>query len=707
MPKDSTTPQETQQDCKTRLHKAISVEPDRVGRPRPAHTSALFCFAGHLPIGSQLSLAFSVSPELGFKFEAWLDSPCNDLSEELTNALKMTFPDHAIDNSTKGSETLPFCTQLRAPILDSESYLEAVGQLPVNLGPKPNALPPMDVVALPSPLGRPTAIKSILEAVIAAGVRARVVLSLQPIQLEAFALRQICDTAEQIAELLSDPLLPLVEKMHLYRTQSALQHWTSCSSGVSADLFLQTEEPLSPWFQDALQKAAFGFCAQGKPHVTDAGIDLSLAWARADAPRIALPGSIALQRLARTVGSQAHIQTKDGVIIGKSAAGQRIVLSDRQRGQHLYLCGATGTGKSSLIRRMVRDDIERGFGVAVIDPHGDLIEDLIGDIPTNAVNRVIHADLSQADTKFRLNLLENDGLAPGQHANFVANQLIMTFTRILYRDVPDAFGPMFAAYFRNALMLLMLGSENQAHLGDFDRVFTDRRFRKKLLEDCTDEHVWRFWEGIAQRVTNHEISLESIAPYIVSKLAQYVGNPMLRPILCASHSSVNFFDAMQRGDVFFANLSKGILGESDSRLMGALLTTKIFAAAMRRAQLPRGERRPFRVYLDEFSSYGTDLVGDMLAEGRKFGLELTLANQSTSQIDGRNQGDDIAHAVLANCGSVIAFRTSPLGAPLMADWLGEGINSSDLVKLPNFTAVGRLSSASGIPVTRKFQTLGD
>lgn len=689
------------------------------GLRQPSHPTALFGFTRYLPAEMRVCLSVSIDPKSDtqpVRMAAWLEGSMDAdrvkaLAGDFRQALQLAFPGQIVLASEEPRDVLLKPIALPAIRCDEARYLEAAGVVKHSRMPTPTTvLPDSDCVDLPMPGVRPVPISLVLQAVAAARQAARLLISLRPIQLEAYALRQISATLERIQDNLSDTFLPAPERMAMLMARVRLQEWLDCSSGVDAALHLDAADPLSPGLIEALMTAAHGRPADTSGCTPNGGgIDLSMAWPLSGSPRLVLPGPIGLQRvLGATSQHSDSRESRSGVTVGIAEAGQTVNLPDIARSQHVYLCGATGTGKSALIRRMVRDDIRRGFGVGVIDPHGDLVEDLIQDLlgtEEKALDRVVLADLSVAETDFRLNLLENSGQAPTHHANFVANQLIMAFKRILYGDVPEAFGPMFESYFRNALILLMIGSKGPPHLGDFDRVFTDRGFRQQLLAQCPDGSVRRFWTDLAAKVTHHEISLENIAPYIVSKLTQFMGNPVLAPILCTPRSSVNFHDVMQTGGIFLANLAKGTIGETDSRLTGALLSAKIFAAAMRRARLPRAERRPFRLYLDEFQSYSSDLIADMLAESRKFGLELTLANQSLSQIDGRNRGNDVAHAVLANSGTVLAFRTSPAGAPLMAEWIGENTTARDLVGLPNYNVVGRLPTAEGVPLTRRFRTL--
>ena len=290
-----------------------------------------------------------------------------------------------------------------------------------------------------------------------------------------------------------------------------------------------------------------------------------------------------------------------GTPIGRTDAGRQVTVPDAVRAQGLYITGATGTGKSTLLAHMIRHDLDAGCGICVIDLHGDLFDEIAVGLDPATMKRAMIADLSEGAAPFTLNLLEPEGRAPERHRNFVCNQLIGAFKR-LYRDVPEGFGPMFEAYFRNALLLLMEAEGAEAMLLDLDRVFTDAKWRREALERCTDPNVHHFWRGIATRAGG-EAALENIAPYIVSKLTQFTANPALRPVLCAPRSSPDFAAAMTEGRPCLVNLAKGAVGEADAALMGALVTAKLFGAALQRAALPRDTRRPFRLYLDEFHGY--------------------------------------------------------------------------------------------------------
>jgi hypothetical protein len=419
-------------------------------------------------------------------------------------------------------------------------------------------------------------------------------------------------------------------------------------------------------------------------------IDLSLCLPLAAAERPALvPAPVSLATIAAGVPTRAVRAEPGAIRIGRDAAGRPVAIGRGDCARHTYVIGATGTGKSTLIAAMIAQDIAAGRAVILVDPHGDLYAQVRDALPPKVAARASLADAGDFADPFGLNLLEIAFEPAAVQRNFVANQLIGVFKSVLYRGVPEAFGPMFEAYFRNALLLLMESEGENASLADFDRVFGEATWRRELLGRCGDAQVVRFWTDIATKAGG-EASLENIAPYICSKLTQFTGNPLLRPIIAARRTTLDIAGAMARGESCLVNLAKGLIGEYDALLLGGLVTIRIFCAAMARAALPPAKRRPVRLYLDEFATYATGVLAQMLAECRKFGLELVLANQSLAQVDGRGGSADVAHAILANAGSILAFRTGPEDARRLADWFHPEIAPETLSRLPDRTLVARL-----------------
>ena len=337
---------------------------------------------------------------------------------------------------------------------------------------------------------------------------------------------------------------------------------------------------------------------------------------------------------------------------------------------------------------MIRQDIANGLPTVLVDPPGDLFQDILDGLTVEQRQRACIADLSQQHGGFGLDLLNMSVDRPDIRLNFVCNQLIAVFRKILYRDQPEGFGPMFEAYFRNALMLLVRGSTSGCSLSDFDRVFGDAKFRRELLENCHDEMVVRFWKQTAVKAGG-EAALENIAPYIVSKLTQFTGSPLIRPIIDGSQPSVEFDRIFADDGILLINLAKGFVGEADSALVGALFSIDLFSKALSRSSIPKENRGRVRLYLDEFQTYASDVLSQMLAECRKFGLELVLANQSLSQINGVWPKPDVADAILANVGTVLAFRTDRRNGRHLQEWFAPTFDASSLMKLRDHSFAAR------------------
>jgi hypothetical protein len=264
--------------------------------------------------------------------------------------------------------------------------------------------------------------------------------------------------------------------------------------------------------------------------------------------------------------------------------------------------------------------------------------------------------------------------------------------RTLWVDVQLAFGPMFEQYFRNGILLLMEAQGEKATVLDFERIFYDEDFRDDLLARCETTEVRDFWQKTAANVTSSDHNLESMAPYVTSKMSPFTTNAALRPMLAAETSSLDLIAAIRDRRIVLINLAKGIVGEGAARLAGGLITMRLVASAQTQMRLAASRRQPFNAYLDEFQNYATEHLAEAIAETRKFKLRLVLACQSLGQIDGRAQRPDVAQSILANVANLIAFRLGVSDAHVLAQWFAPAFTPEDLMYLPNFRAVGRFIS---------------
>lgn len=476
-------------------------------------------------------------------------------------------------------------------------------------------------------------------------------------------------------------------------TLEALRRWMVSPSGLRLECSLVLNDEHDPSFLVMISRLLFpsGVADAVGHSVAEGVIDLSMSFpATAPLPKL-LPTALELERLELiNLGPPRTALSSDTwrCLVGETASGTDISIPDADLARHTVVVGSTGVGKSSLLRQMISQATETGSSAVVIEPHGDLIEDVVASLAPETRSKVVLADVSGSQGRFGLSLLRG-GADRGLHANFVCNQLINVFRKVLYRSQPEGFGPMFEAYFRNALMLLMLSDGYEPKLTDFDRVFHDGRFRQDLLGKCSEEAVVRFWRGIALKASG-EAALEAISPYVVSKFTQFTGNPLIRPIIADEIQPINFGSILDNGQILLVNLSKGTAGESDAALIGALTTIQLFAALLARSTKSSKDRKQVYVFMDEFQTYTTETLAQMLGESRKFGSRMVLATQSLASLDRGWERTGAASAILANVGNLMAFRSGPEDARLLADWFEPEIDPKRLTRLPDRVFAGRL-----------------
>lgn len=377
-----------------------------------------------------------------------------------------------------------------------------------------------------------------------------------------------------------------------------------------------------------------------------------------------------------------------GILLGHTDSESRQIRFDHDdRSSHTYIVGATGVGKSTLIFNMITQDIRNGEGVALIDPHGDLYRQVIESIPRERVRDVVLVDFSDFENTVAINFLECEGKYRRTQMGFVVNEMINIFDRLY--DLEKTGGPMFEQYMRNALLLAMDSDFPGATLMDIPWIFEDREYRRFLVGKCKNPFVVDFWTKQAERAVG-ESSLNSLGPYITSKLNQFTTNPLIRPVIGKAHSTINFRQVMDGGQILLVNLSKGQLSELDSKLLGMLITGKVFCAAMERSTLRPDQRRRFYLYVDEFQNFVSDTVSSILSESRKFGLHLTLANQNLGQLTQQYGRQQVLDAVLSNCGSTLFFRLGAIDAGKLQAYTAPELAAVDLQELPNHRVAARL-----------------
>ena len=351
---------------------------------------------------------------------------------------------------------------------------------------------------------------------------------------------------------------------------------------------------------------------------------------------------------------------------------------DRRR--HLYIIGKTGMGKSTLLENMIFSDIQGNRGIAVVDPHGDLADNMLDFVPSHRTNQVVIFDPSDRDHPVAFNMLEN--IDPSQNS-IVCSGIVGIFKKIY----GESWGPRLEHFLRNTILAL-LEYPNTTLLG-ITRMLQDEDFRHRVMKKITDPIVKAFWENEFEKMHDRQRT-EAISP-ILNKVGQFLSSPIIRNIVGQPKSAVDLRFAMDKGKIVVVNLSKGKIGEDNSSLLGAMIITKFQLDAMSRANVPEKERKDFYLYVDEFQNFATDSFATILSEARKYRLNLTMANQYIAQMP-----EEVRDAVFGNVGSTISFQVGFDDAEYLSQQFAEEATPNDLVSLSKYTAYIRLL-IDGIP----------
>lgn len=382
---------------------------------------------------------------------------------------------------------------------------------------------------------------------------------------------------------------------------------------------------------------------------------------------------------------------RKGLCIGV-AEGADVRLPAQTRDRHTYIVGATGTGKSTLLTRMIVEDMQRGEGVIVLDPHGDLHAEIVKAVPKARKGDVLNIDPTRENCRPGLNILDvQEGRLRKRQTELLIGELIQCFREIW--DVPEAFGPMFEVYFRNAIQLMTLRAGQPLTVECFDRVFADREFRSQLIGECADTSTAAFWKDVAEKAGG-EASLANMTPYITCKMSPLTQGAFLTCLLKQPRDEVRLTDRINQTPIILVNLNKGVLGVQESRMLGVILMAQIMSAGLKRSLMKRKMRRPVNVYVDEFQDFVSDNVASMLSEARKFGLRLTLANQTLAQLRAKAGRQDLLQTVLGNVGNMILFRLGVPDAERLKSFI-EPFCQQEMQELPNFHALVRLLTPEG------------
>ncbi|MCD5385194.1 DUF87 domain-containing protein [Candidatus Gracilibacteria bacterium] len=387
---------------------------------------------------------------------------------------------------------------------------------------------------------------------------------------------------------------------------------------------------------------------------------------------------------------------KDGVLMGWNEYRNKktpIYFDKKDRGRHQYIIGKSGGGKSVFIGYLARQDLRNGDGLCVIDPHGDLVEDVLDFAPKERAKDIVIFDPSDTERPMGLNMLEITATDPEIRKRQM-DRAAMDATEIFIKIFGDEiFGPRIQHYFRNGCLTLMEDIEDGGTLIDVPRLFVDDAFMKYKSSKVKNPVVKSFWDHEYANTGDRE--KQEMIPYFTSKFGPFITNTTIRNIIGQPKSAFDIREMMDNKKVLLVNLSKGKIGALNAQLLGLIFVSKINMAAMSRADIPQEERKDFYLYVDEFQNFATETFGEILSEARKYKLALIMAHQFIAQIGGQSgQKSDkpsIKDAVFGNAGTIMSFKVGADDAEYMEKEYAPLLSQQDIIGIANFTTYCKLN----------------
>ncbi len=392
---------------------------------------------------------------------------------------------------------------------------------------------------------------------------------------------------------------------------------------------------------------------------------------------------------------------ESGVYLGNNVyrgVKKKVHILKEDRTRHQYVIGKSGSGKSAFISFMARQDLANGDGVCVIDPHGDLVEDILHYVPKERAKDVIVFNPADQARPMGLNILEAD--TPEQQ-DLASSQATEIFIKLFGDEI---FGPRIQHYFRNACLTLMEDPDEGATLIDVPRMFVDEDFMKYKVKKVKNPVVRSFWEH--EYAHTGERERQEMIPYFSSKFGPFITNSIMRNTIGQTKSAFNFREIMDSQKVLLINLSKGKIGDLNTQLLGLIVVARIQMAAMSRADMPEDQRKDFYLYVDEFQNFATDSFCSILSEARKYRLCLIMAHQYIKQLI-KKDNSQIRDAVFGNVGTMMSFKVGADDAEYMAKEYAPVLTESDVIGISNYKAYIKLNIKNSTSRPFSLETIWD
>lgn len=404
--------------------------------------------------------------------------------------------------------------------------------------------------------------------------------------------------------------------------------------------------------------------------------------------RMNIPTSQLQRQESKQVDGPRNIP-ETGIMLGYNVfrgVKKPIRLSIPDRRLHIYAVGQTGTGKSTFLENLALQDMLSGGGFAFIDPHGDTADRLLSMVPKNRTEDVIYFCPADMEYPLGLNLFE---FQDADQKDFLIQECLNMLYKLYDPQHQGIMGPRYEHLFRMAALTVM-ADPNGGTFIDIPKLFRDPQYVRQKLQYVKDKNVVEFWtKEIPQSQRSNEFG--EVTSWFVSKFGAFLSNEMMRNIIGQTKSSFDIRNVMDEGKILLVNLSKGRLGDLNSKLLGMIFVMKFQVAAMSRANMEESQRKDFCLYVDEFQNFSTDSFATMMSEARKYRLNLVVANQFTTQLS-----DEVRDAVFGNIGTTVAFRVGQNDVDVLARYFQPLFDAEDLLRIPNHNAVVR-TMVSGVP----------
>jgi hypothetical protein len=364
---------------------------------------------------------------------------------------------------------------------------------------------------------------------------------------------------------------------------------------------------------------------------------------------------------------------------------KKIFMNQEDRFRHFYIIGQTGTGKSSIIQLMARQDLHQGKGICIVDPHGSLIDDLLPYIPRERADDVIYFNPADTERPMGLNLLEGK---TEEERDLIALDAMNMMVKMYGEEI---FGPRIQDYFRNGCLTLMEDEEEGGAITDLVRLFTDDDWGKYKVSKVKNPIVKSFWENQMAKTGQRE--KQEMIPYFAAKFGQFVTNTLMRNIVGQTKSSFDVAECMNSNKIVLMNLSKGLIGDINSTLLGMIVVNKIQVAAMRRQRMEKDARKDFFLYIDEFQNFVTPSIESILSEARKYRLGLILAHQYIDQLEKESKlsgAVSLKGAIFGNVGTMMMYKIGPQDAEVAVKEMAPVFSEQDLVNMDAFKGAMKL-----------------